>query len=172
MSRSVSAPSSVTNTSPCWNGLIVPGSTLMYGSNFWTCTLRPRALRRRPSDAAVMPLPREETTPPVTNTNFATYTRLPAKQLTGFHVSSRGGCRSERRRGLHQVVQPFHRNVRVPAARGDGYARPRLARRLDTDLDIGRRLEQVPAPALVGIDLADHDHGLDPACAGEDVPLE
>jgi hypothetical protein len=23
------APSSVTNTSPCWNGLIVPGSTLM-----------------------------------------------------------------------------------------------------------------------------------------------
>src|SRR5437588_770545 len=52
MSRSVSAPSSVTNTSPCWNGLIVPGSTLMYGSNFCTRTLRPRAFRRRPSEAA------------------------------------------------------------------------------------------------------------------------
>src|ERR671935_1360573 len=70
MSRSVSAPSSVTNTSPCWKGLIVPGSTLMYGSNFWTWTLRPRAFSRRPSDAAVMPLPRDETTPPVTKTYF------------------------------------------------------------------------------------------------------
>src|SRR5581483_8774684 len=68
MSRSVSAPSSVTNTSPCWNGLIVPGSTLMYGSNFWTCTFRPRAFSRRPSEAAVIPLPRDETTPPVTKT--------------------------------------------------------------------------------------------------------
>jgi hypothetical protein len=37
-SRSVSAPSSVTNTSPCWYGLIVPGSTLMYGSNFCSAT--------------------------------------------------------------------------------------------------------------------------------------
>src|SRR5713226_3489175 len=68
MSRSVSAPSSVTNTSPCWNGLIVPGSTLRYGSNFCTCTFSPRALSRRPSEAAVIPLPSEETTPPVTKT--------------------------------------------------------------------------------------------------------
>src|ERR687887_456417 len=56
MSRSVSAPSSVTKTSPCWKGLIVPGSTFRYGSNFCTCTLSPRAFRSRPSDAAVMPL--------------------------------------------------------------------------------------------------------------------
>src|SRR5918995_820192 len=65
MSRSVSAPSSVTKTSPCWNGLIVPGSTLMYGSNFWIVTERPRETRSRPSDAAAMPLPSAETTPPV-----------------------------------------------------------------------------------------------------------
>src|SRR5437763_1702236 len=70
MSRSVSAPSSVTNTSPCWNGLIVPGSTLMYGSNFCICTFSPRAFSRRPSDAAEMPLPRDDTTPPVTKTYF------------------------------------------------------------------------------------------------------
>src|SRR5512132_4225682 len=70
MSRSVSAPSSVTKTSPCWNGLIVPGSTFRYGSNFCTCTLSPRALSRRPSEAAVMPLPSEDTTPPVTKTYF------------------------------------------------------------------------------------------------------
>src|SRR5947209_5520449 len=71
MSRSVSPPSSVTKTSPCWNGLIVPGSTLRYGSNFCTCTLRPRALSSRPSEAAVMPLPSDETTPPVTKTYLA-----------------------------------------------------------------------------------------------------
>jgi hypothetical protein len=70
MSRSVSAPSSVTNTSPCWNGLIVPGSTFRYGSNFWTSTFRPRAFSSRPSDAAVIPLPSDETTPPVTKTYF------------------------------------------------------------------------------------------------------
>src|SRR5436305_337209 len=68
MSRSVSLPSSVTKTSPCWNGLIVPGSMFRYGSNFCTWTLRPRALSSRPSDAATMPLPSADTTPPVTNT--------------------------------------------------------------------------------------------------------
>src|SRR5258708_38673890 len=44
---------------------MVPGSTLMYGSNFWSCTSSPRATSRRPIDAAAMPLPRDETTPPV-----------------------------------------------------------------------------------------------------------
>src|SRR6266496_1219870 len=66
MSRSVSAPSSVTKTSPCWNGDIVPGSTLMYGSNFCIVTASPRSTSRRPNEAAAMPFPREETTPPVT----------------------------------------------------------------------------------------------------------
>src|SRR3990170_6485033 len=68
MSRSVSPPSSVTNTSPCWNGFIVPGSTLMYGSSFWLTTRRPRARNSRPREAAVMPFPRLLTTPPVTKT--------------------------------------------------------------------------------------------------------
>src|SRR6266480_2723133 len=70
MSRSVSAPSSVTNTSPCWNGLIVPGSTLMYGSNFWSATERPRERNRRPIEAEAIPLPSAETTPPVTKMNL------------------------------------------------------------------------------------------------------
>src|SRR3954454_10299158 len=38
----------------------------MYGSNFWRATLRPRETRSRPIEAAAMPLPRDETTPPVT----------------------------------------------------------------------------------------------------------
>src|SRR3984885_9738445 len=77
MSRSVSAPSSVTKTSPCWNGLMVPGSTLRYGSNFWQVTLTPRLSNRQPMDAAAMPLPRDETTPPVTNIYLANSMYLP-----------------------------------------------------------------------------------------------
>src|ERR1700730_2849959 len=69
-SRSVSAPSSVTYTSPCWYGLIVPGSTFRYGSHFWRVTRRPRLSSRQPIDAAATPLPREETTPPVTKIYF------------------------------------------------------------------------------------------------------
>src|SRR5581483_1617299 len=69
MSRSVSAPSSVTNTSPCWNGDIVPGSTFKYGSNFNMVTRSPRSTSKRPSEAAAIPFPREETTPPVTKMN-------------------------------------------------------------------------------------------------------
>src|SRR5262245_46965460 len=89
MSRSVSAPSSVTNTSPCWNGLIVPGSTFRYGSDFCAETDRPPALGSRPSEAATMPFPSAETTPPVTNTYLA----------TGSHRSRRPG-RSRRGRAL------------------------------------------------------------------------
>src|SRR5215213_3330838 len=71
MSRSVSAPSSVTKTSPCWNGLIVPGSTFRYGSNFCSVTLRPRLSSRHPIEAAAIPLPSDETTPPVTKMYLA-----------------------------------------------------------------------------------------------------
>src|SRR6516164_4032939 len=66
MSRSVSQPSSVTNTSPCWNGFIVPGSTFRYGSSFCMVTRSPRALSSRPRLDAVRPLPRLDATPPVT----------------------------------------------------------------------------------------------------------
>src|SRR5215469_15450213 len=68
---SVSPPSSVTNTSPCWKGLIVPGSTLMYGSSLRRVTLMPRDSRIAAREAAAIPFPREETTPPDTNTYLA-----------------------------------------------------------------------------------------------------
>ena len=48
----------------------MPGSTLMYGSNFWIDTDRPRETSSWPIDAAAMPLPSEETTPPVTKMNL------------------------------------------------------------------------------------------------------
>jgi CTP synthase (UTP-ammonia lyase) len=50
---------------------IVPGSTLIYGSSLMMETERPRLFSRRPTLAAVMPLPSEEVTPPVTKTYFA-----------------------------------------------------------------------------------------------------
>src|SRR5215211_2888709 len=45
---------------------MVPGSTLMYGSNFWSTTRKPRLLSSIPSAAALVPLPIDDTTPPVT----------------------------------------------------------------------------------------------------------
>src|SRR5579871_3876231 len=50
---------------------MVPGSTLRYGSNFWQVTVNPRLSSRQPIDAAAMPFPSDETTPPVTNINLA-----------------------------------------------------------------------------------------------------
>src|SRR6185503_3302586 len=80
MSRSVSAPSSVTNTSPCWKGDIVPGSTLMYGSSLTRETLILRDSRIAAREAAAIPFPREETTPPVTKTYLVT--SLPQQEIS------------------------------------------------------------------------------------------
>src|SRR3954452_3035887 len=138
MSRSVSAPSSVTKTSPCWNGLIVPGSTLRYGSNFCSWTRRPRALSRRPSEAATIPFPRAETTPPVTKTYFG------ARALTGFQGSTRCGRRLLR--GLpderREPRQCLRGDVSPHAAKPRGLDRERRLRlavlhRLEVELDHG-----------------------------------
>jgi len=56
---------------------MVPGSTLMYGSNFWIVTLSPRSASNRPRDAAAMPFPSELTTPPVTKMYFVELTDSP-----------------------------------------------------------------------------------------------
>src|SRR5580704_2247857 len=50
---------------------MVPGSTFRYGSNFCSVTLSPRLSSRHPMLAAAIPLPKEETTPPVTNMYLA-----------------------------------------------------------------------------------------------------
>src|SRR5712691_1206067 len=106
MSRSVSAPSSVTKTSPCWNGLIVPGSTFRYGSNFCSWTRRPRAFSSRPSEAATIPFPSADTTPPVTKTYFG------ARALTGFQASSGRGRTSRKLARPQQRVKLLERLVR------------------------------------------------------------
>src|SRR5215469_1963920 len=50
---------------------MVPGSTFRYGSNFIMFTRSPRLSSRQPIEAAASPLPRLDTTPPVTKTYFA-----------------------------------------------------------------------------------------------------
>src|ERR1041385_16666 len=45
---------------------MVPGSTLMYGSSLMSATRSPRLSSKQPMDDAASPLPRLETTPPVT----------------------------------------------------------------------------------------------------------
>src|SRR5258708_5152548 len=67
---------------------MVPGSTLRYGSSFWRETVRCRALRMFPIDAAVMPFPTEETTPPVTKTYFDIDDLLAVFQM----LPKREGC--------------------------------------------------------------------------------
>src|SRR5215831_6184312 len=125
MSRSVSAPSSVTNTSPCWNGLIVPGSTLMYGSSLRLVTRMPREARMAARDAAAMPFPSEETTPPVTNTNLvmddkfwklAVYPKCLA-ETNSFHAVKQSSLRKAAHEARHGALAPDQRQHRVDRRR-------------------------------------------------------
>src|ERR1700749_43480 len=159
MSRSVSAPSSVTNTSPCWNGLIVPGATLRYGSNFWSWTRRPRALSSRPREAATIPLPRADTTPPVTKTYFE------ARVLTGFQGSSGCGRCLFARRGPNERGEPGKR------LRRDGPSHTPEPRRVDresglrlavldrheVELDVGPLARELERDALGRHDLEEEE---------------
>src|SRR6266446_8594464 len=49
---------------------MVPASTLMYGSIFWSVTRKPRASRSEPMEAEASPFPSDDTTPPVTKMYF------------------------------------------------------------------------------------------------------
>src|SRR3954467_5948566 len=93
MSRSVSAPSLVTNTSPCWNGFIVPGSTFRYGSSFCIVTRNPRAFSNEPRLDAVRPLPSDDATPPVTNRCLEGrwLDASPGVRSTEVHANTKGG---------------------------------------------------------------------------------
>ena len=70
-----------------------PGSTFRYGSNFCACTRRPRAFSSRPRDAATMPLPSAETTPPVTKMYFVWLMPVASTEASG---STRASARSAR----------------------------------------------------------------------------
>src|SRR3954462_1975047 len=79
---------------------MVPGSTCTSGWSFWRTTFCPRDAKRRPSEAVVMPLPRPEATPPVTNTY------LVCSFTTGPDCSRRRGLRCAHRRRFAPVGSP------------------------------------------------------------------
>src|SRR5437867_5732236 len=89
----------------------------------------------RPSDAAVMPFPSEEVTPPVTNTNFGT-----GADLRGFSNDTGG------------LVEPEGQRVEQDETRPVGTAGGRELRHLDRLLDaavVQPRIEaQGPEPRV------------------------
>src|SRR5512139_129659 len=132
---------------------MVPGSTLMYGSSFTRVTLRPRASRMAPSEAAAMPFPSEETTPPVTQMNL----------VMGATVAG------EARREDSLSERPLSGHRKSPSAQPSG--RPSAGDRLglgdcgtpaplDAPRRLARRRRQSAAARQVGNgdDLAVHVH--------------
>src|SRR5437879_3959610 len=115
---------------------MVPGSTLMYGSNFCRRTRSPRRSRSMPIEAQVSPLPRELTTPPVTKMCF---TLLPSR-----FAASLGRARSALARGSRlNLIYPTARRrpkaaARAPLSRGP--AGTALPVRPDESLVVLRRV--------------------------------
>src|ERR1035437_1910142 len=83
---------------------MVPGSTLRYGSSFCSETVKWRAFRMFPMDAAVMPFPSEETTPPVTKTYFDIETSRAVLAMVAALGTGRGTERKNQPRGPHRVT--------------------------------------------------------------------
>ena len=69
----------------------------MYGSNFWIWTDSPRERSSRPIEAAAMPLPSEETTPPVMKIKRVS-AWLIARSLLPYSPISEGTVRGGRTR--------------------------------------------------------------------------
>src|SRR5579872_2172096 len=83
---------------------MVPGSTLRYGSNFIRLTFKPRLSSRQPMEAAAKPLPKDDTTPPVTKMYFADIASSPQIVIG---ILCRVGARSI------MAERPVERNLKV-----------------------------------------------------------
>src|SRR5262245_16260129 len=133
---------------------MVPASTLMYGSIFWSVTRRPRASRSEPMEAAASPLPRDDTTPPVTKMNFV---------LTSGLLSSRivpgSGCGGQPPRHARSLlVDTLHDTAEAkPAQHRQTFAHRRAAGHAEGDHVFPRQqrphgvsLAQIPGDATAG----------------------
>ena len=103
----------------------------MYGSSFMFATLRPRFSISAPIDAETMPLPSDETTPPVTNTNLvccAMETSVARKRAPGAFYR------------LHRFAQSATTRPVICEIDGD----PRLRGRFAIDQLGGRRMLEDP----------------------------
>src|SRR5467141_2827932 len=96
---------------------MVPGSTLMYGSSLMLVTRMPRDSRIAAREAAAMPFPREETTPPVTKTYLVIYLgRVGMGKFTGISVGPPILVRRHRARlgfDPHEVIVRVERRVAI-----------------------------------------------------------
>src|SRR4051812_27337568 len=101
----------------------------MYGSSFMCVTCSPRASINAPIDADVSPLPIEETTPPVTNTNLV-------RRLTGGSP-----CRTSPYHALLVRAPLPHMSARplgIPAREIDSVQRPRSESADNAEADAAR----------------------------------
>src|SRR5260221_3946761 len=116
---------------------MVPGSTLMYGSSLMLVTRIPRDSRIAARDAAAMPFPREETTPPVTKTyllitlahgGMEEFTRKPNSQRDAELAGGLGAHVFQRNAGMQLLEdQPLARVDFEHAQIGDDHVDHRLA---------------------------------------------
>src|SRR5918993_223894 len=85
----------------------------MYGSNFWSTTLYPRLLSSIPSAAALVPLPMDDTTPPVTKIYLVSLIHTPRKRTNAptFTNSRKGEENPAVRRGIIASRKPLLRHT-------------------------------------------------------------
>ena len=126
---------------------MVPGSTLRYGSNFCSVTLSPRLSSRQPIDAAAMPFPSEETTPPVTKM----YLAISFRALQGRFEQPGYAFEIVRRIHAQRFVLGFHHADAIPV-----FERPQLLQPLRllqrTDRQGGVAEQEIP-PVHVQADM-------------------
>src|SRR5437773_1703898 len=108
----------------------------MYGSSFWIATFSPRDLKRRPSEAVVMPLPRPEATPPVTKMYFGCALTTGCEPSRRSRRAARVRPENVPARSCFSVCSFFwHPSDAVePAERGDRLDRTRERDRLGDDV--------------------------------------
>src|SRR5260370_20331247 len=98
---------------------MVPGSTLMYGSSLMLVTRMLRDSRIAAREAAAMPFPREETTPPVTKTYLVIYlARVGMEEFTRKRRSQRD---AKLRSGFFAHI--FERDARAQLFQHDALGR-------------------------------------------------
>src|ERR1700712_1779800 len=121
---------------------MVPGSTLRYGSSLMRVTLRPRDSRIAAREAAAMPLPSEDTTPPVTKTNLV-------MSMGMLHPGPRRSCHSGSRRAQGRNAMVVKRDYTGP---GQGRRRPGVSIGPDVD-DAAPQRDQQRLGAVRGVEL-------------------
>src|SRR5437899_2950894 len=87
----------------------------MYGSSLMRVTLRPRDSRIAAREAEAIPLPREDTTPPVTKTNLVMSCRSLWFRLGGNARLYRGSLKTERK-GRKDAQRTQNKNSKIPFA--------------------------------------------------------